>query len=91
VTGVVLHEVKDRKLGIIARENDVVHGRILQLEQHMYPLPRWLLTIRFDTLEHDGLEQPLALKARDRRGTVVFEQAGNVVIDQSFHSEWETR
>jgi hypothetical protein len=39
VTGVILHEVKDRKLGIIAREKDIVHGRILQLEQHMYPIP----------------------------------------------------
>ena len=91
VTGVILHEVKDRKLGIVARENDVVHGRILQLEQHMYPFPRWLLAIRFDTLEHDGVEQPLALKSRERGGTFVFAQAGNVVIDQSFHSEWETR
>ena len=91
VTGVILHEIKDRKLGIIAREKDVVHGRILQLEQHMYPLPRWLLSIRFDTLEHDGVEQPLALKSRERRGIFVFAQAGNIVIDQSFHSEWETR
>jgi hypothetical protein len=91
VTGVVLHEVKDRKLGVVARENDVVHGRILQLEQHMYPLPRWLLTVRFDSLEHDGVEQPLELKSRDRRGTFVFEQSGDIVIDQSFHSEWETR
>jgi hypothetical protein len=91
VTGVILHEVKDRKLGIVARENDVVHGRILQLEQHMYPFPRWVLGIRFDTLEHDGVEQPLALKSKDRRGTFIFEQAGNVVIDQSFRSEWETR
>jgi hypothetical protein len=43
VTGVILHEVKDRKPGVVARENDVAHGRILQLEQHMYPLPRRLL------------------------------------------------
>jgi hypothetical protein len=91
VTGVILHEVKDRKLGIVARENDVVHGRILQPEQHMYPFPRWLLAIRFDTLEHDGVEQSLALKWRDGRGTYVFAQAGNIVIDQRFHSEWETR
>jgi len=90
VTGVVLHEVKDKKLGIVARENDVVHGRILQLEQHMYPFPRWLLAIRFDSLEHDGVEQPLELKSRERRGTFIFEQAGEIVIDQSFHSEWET-
>ena len=91
MTGVILHEVKDRKLGIVARENDVVHGRILQLEQHMYPFPRWLLAIRFDTPEHDGVEQPLALKSRERGGDFVFAQAGDIVIDQSFHSEWETR
>ncbi len=91
VTGVVLHEVKDRKLGIVARENDVVHGRILQLEHHMFPFPRWLLAIRFDTLEHGGVEQPLALKSRDGPGTFIFEQGGNVVIDEKFHSEWETR
>jgi hypothetical protein len=91
VTGVVLHEVKDRKLGIVARENDVVHGRILQLEHHMVPFPRWLLAIRFDTLEHDGVEQPLVLKSRDGQGTFTFEQAGNVVIDRKFQSEWETR
>jgi hypothetical protein len=91
VTGVILHEVKDRKLGIVAREKDIVHGRILQLEQHMYPIPRWLLAIRFDTLEHDGVEQPLALKSRGRGDAFVFAQAGNIVIDQSFHSEWETR
>jgi hypothetical protein len=91
VTGVVLHEVKDHKLGIVARENDVVHGRILQLEQHMYPFPRWVFAILFDSLEHDGVEQPLELKSRERRGTFLFEQAGDIVIDQSFHSEWETR
>ena len=51
-----------------------MHGRILQLEQHMYPLPRWLLAIRFDTLEHNGVEQPLVLISQDGRGTFVFEQ-----------------
>jgi hypothetical protein len=91
VTGVVLHEVKDKKLGVVARENDVVHGRILQLEQHMYPFPRWVLAILFDSLEHDGVEEPLELKSRERRGTFIFEQSGDIVIDQSFHSEWETR
>lgn len=91
VTGVILRDVKDRKLGIVARQNDIVHGRILQLEQHMYPLPRWLLAIRFDSLEHAGVEQPLTLKARERGGAFVFAHTGNVVIDQSFHSDWETR
>jgi len=91
VTGAILHEVKDRKLGIVARENDVVQGRILRLEQHMYPFHRWMLEIRFDTLEHAGAEQPIELKSRDGRATFIFEQPGNFIIDQSFHSEWETR
>jgi len=94
ITGVVLHDVKERKLGVVARENDVVHGRILQLEQRMLPFPRWTLAIRFDTLEHNGAEQPLALKSRgtgNRDGVFIFEQAGDIAIDRSFHSEWETR
>jgi hypothetical protein len=58
----------------------------------MFPLPRWTMAIRFDALERGGVEQPLALEARDgRHGVFVFEQAGDIVIDQSFHSEWETR
>ena len=92
----ILHRKAEHPFGrrvrnIIADRNDVVHGRILQLEQHMFPFPRWVLAIRFDTLEHDGVEQPLLLKSRDRRGTFIFEQAGHILIDQSFQSESETR
>jgi len=92
ITGVVLRDVKDRKLGVIARKDDVVHGRILQIEQRMFPLPHWTLAIRFDGLDHGSAEQPLSLELRDgSRGVFIFEQAGDIVIDQSFHSEWETR
>jgi hypothetical protein len=91
VTGELLRDVKDRKLGIVAREHDVVHGRILQMEQHMYPFPRWILAIRFDTLEHDGRELPISLRPRDGRNAFTFAQSGYIVIDKSFHSEWESR
>ena len=57
----------------------------------MYPFAGWVLAIRFDTLEHAGVEQPLVLKSKERSGTFVFAQAGNIVIDRSFQSEWETR
>ncbi len=94
VTGVVLADVKDRKHSVVARANDTVHGRILQLEQRTLPFPRWTLAIRFDTLEHDGAEQPLTLKSRhtgSMDGVFIFEQAGDIEIDRSFQSEWETR
>ncbi len=92
ITGVVLRDVKDRKLGVVARKDDVVHGRILQIEQRMFPLPHWTLAIRFDGLDHGGAEQPLSLEPRDGdRGVFIFAQAADIVIDQSFHSEWETR
>ncbi len=92
ITGVVLRDVKDRKLGVIARKDDVVHGRILQIEQRMFPLPHWTLAIRFDGLDHGGAEQPLSLEPRKGdRGVFIFEQPEDIVIDQSFHSEWQTR
>jgi hypothetical protein len=92
ITGVVLRDVKDRKLGVVASKDDIVHGRILQIEQRMFPLPHWTLAIRFDGLDHRGAEQPLSLEVRDtNRGVFIFEQAEDIIIDQSFHSEWQTR
>jgi len=92
ITGVVLRDVKDRKLGVVARKDDVVHGRILQIEQRMFPLPHWTLAIRFDSLDHGGGEQALSLEAANGgRGVFIFERSEDIVIDQTFHSEWETR
>ncbi len=92
ITGIVLRDVKDRKLGVVARKDDVVHGRILQIEQRMFPLAHWTLAIRFDALDHGGAEQALSLEPRNGdRGVYIFEQDEDIVIDQSFHSEWQTR
>jgi hypothetical protein len=103
VTAVILRDVKG-----VARANDIVHGRILRLEQFVSPSPRWILAIRFNTIEHNGVEQALDLTPiddgnRPRRyailterrpdggGVFIFAQSGNLVLDQKFHSEWETR
>jgi hypothetical protein len=109
VDGVLLRDVA----GNLAKANDRVHGRILRLQQDMAPWPRWIVAIRFDSIERQGIEQPMALKpvddgdrvaqrARGRAqpaaverpegaGVFIFALPGNLVLDQNFHSEWETR
>jgi hypothetical protein len=89
ITGIVLGEVKDSTVGQIAHENDIVHGRILQLEQNMFPA-FWMIAIRFDSLEHGGVERPISLKAR-AGGIFTFNQTGSLELDRTFQSEWETK
>ena len=52
ITGSVLRDVKG-----FATANDVVHGRILRLEQFLFPAPRWVVALRFDSIEHNGVER----------------------------------
>jgi len=74
VTGVLLRDVKD-----VAKQNDVVHGRILRLEQFLLPTPRWVVAIRFNRIEHNGVERPLDLSPlddgnRERRNAILTER-----------------
>jgi hypothetical protein len=79
ITGIVLRD---------AHKNDIVHGRILRLEQFLFPAqPRWVIAIRFDSIAHNGVEQPLDLPAQ----TFTFAQRGKLMLDQKFHSDWLTR
>jgi hypothetical protein len=64
VVGAVLQDVKD-KSGVIAHRNDRVRGRILQMEQVMGTTPRWVVAIRFDTIERNGQIQPISLRPLD--------------------------
>jgi hypothetical protein len=77
----------------------------------MEPSPVWIIALRFDTIERNGAEQPIALKPLDDgdrsnpriqvarggmdrpegAGVFVFAAHGNIVLDQRFRSEWETR
>jgi hypothetical protein len=113
IDGVVLRDVSDKKQGATARVNDRVHGRILRLQQYIEPSPVWIIALRFDTIERNGTEQPIALKPIDDgdrsnprirsqvvrggmdrpegAGVFVFAAHGNIVLDQKFRSEWETR
>ncbi len=122
ITGVVEREVREKGKAII-RTTDRLHGRLLRLEQLMVPLPRWTVAIRFDSIERDGVEQPIVLKPVDdgdrsgggevrmvgRRmqsmpappkapkdrpaggGVFTFSEAGRLLLDAKFHSEWETK
>jgi hypothetical protein len=114
ITGVVEHEVKE-KGQVVVRTSDRLHGRILQLEQDMLPTPKWTVAIRFESIERDGVTQPVSFKPLDdgdrtggpigRRGAppppaikrppgagvFILSGAGNITLDQKFHSEWETR
>jgi hypothetical protein len=86
-----------------SHENDRVHGRILRLAQFMTPSPRWIVAIRFDTIERGGTTQPLSLRPLDVKraspfpelppdaGVFIFDAHGNLNLDQNFHSSWETR
>jgi hypothetical protein len=64
ITGAVEHEVKE-KGQVIVRTSDRLHGRILRLEQDMAPVPRWTVAIRFDSIERDGVTQPVTFKPID--------------------------
>jgi hypothetical protein len=105
VDGVLLRDVA----GNLAKANDRVHGRILRLQQDMTRPTRWIVAIRFYTIERQGVEQAIALKPVDDgvrgktqrkmqpverpegAGVFIFAQPGNLVLDQTFHSEWETQ
>jgi hypothetical protein len=90
VDGLVLDEIRDPGLGVVAAANDLVHGRILQIEQFAGIDARWVLRIRFDALEHDGAEQPLTLRA-EAGDVFTFRQTGKLDLDQTFRSDWYTR
>ena len=64
ITGVVEHDVKS-KGQVVVRATDKLHGRILRFEQFYVPEPRWIVAIRFDTIERDGVEQPVTLRPVD--------------------------
>jgi hypothetical protein len=120
ITGIVERDVKEKGQAVV-RTTDRLHGRVLRFEQHMMPVPVWIVAIRFESMERDGVEQPVSLKPLDDgdrtqlqvrsfgrgrssrapalamperpsgAGVFVFSEAGKLVLDQKFHSEWETR
>jgi hypothetical protein len=64
ITGAVEHEVKE-KGQVLVRTTDRLHGRILRLEQDLYPTPKWTVAIRFDSIERDGVTEPVNFRPLD--------------------------
>ena len=64
ITGVVDLAVKE-KGEVVVHVGDKLHGRIVRLEQTMSAVPRWTVAILFETIERNGIEQKVALKAMD--------------------------
>ena len=91
VTGVLLEDARDKTRGIVAHRNDRVFGRIVRFEQHVTPAARWILQIRFDRIERGGIQEPVDLVLINNAPFLTFPEHGNLVIDQTWHSDWETR
>jgi hypothetical protein len=75
--------------GVVLKSGYKVHGRILRLQQILVPTPKWYLEMRFDRMERNGVEQPVSL--RQLSAPFVFNERGNMVLDQKFRSDWETK
>lgn len=64
IIGVVEKEVR-QKGQVLVRTTDRLHGRILRMEQFFQPEALWLVAVRFDTIERDGVEQPMVFAPMD--------------------------
>ncbi len=65
IIGVVDKEVRS-KGQVLVRATDRLHGRILRFEQFLgVTEPRWVVAIRWDTIERDGVEQPMEFAPMD--------------------------
>jgi len=64
ITGLVDRDVKV-KGQVVVRATDKLHGRILRFEQFLVPEARWVVAVRFDSIERDGVEQPVTFRPVD--------------------------
>ena len=69
---------------------DILHGRIVKFEQSLFPIPKWVVALKFDAVEHSGVIQPADLRPT-KGDTFTFGERGNIVLNEKFRSEWESR
>ena len=72
ITGVVEKDVKE-KGKVLIRQTDRLHGRILRMEQFLGEGARWVVAIRFDSIERDGVEMPVTFKPVDDGDRTLYE------------------
>jgi hypothetical protein len=105
VRGRLLEAVRGRNRRILIPEGTIVHGRIVRLEHHVRPLKYFVLGLKFDALELEGGEVPVALEMAPqsrqerilngdherRQGIGLFVFRGDrLVLDSRFVSHWKT-
>jgi hypothetical protein len=64
ITGVVISRVKKKGV-VLVNAGDKLHGRIVRLEQVMGRAPRWTVAIVFNTIERNGIQEPVLLAPDD--------------------------
>ncbi len=70
---------------------DIVHGRIVKFEQSLFPVPKWVVAMKFDAIEHNGAMQPADLRPT-KGDTFTFGERGNIVLNEKFQvRKWESR
>jgi hypothetical protein len=82
VTGVIRSTVKDKQNGIVVRAGDRLHGRIALMEQYMTPQPRWNLAVAFETIERQGVEQPVSLIPMDDGDRLPHDESTSAAVMQ---------
>lgn len=68
---------------------DILHGRIVKFEQSLFPIPKWVVGLKFDAVEHNGVTQPADLRPT-KGDTFTFAERGNIVLNEKFRSDWES-
>jgi hypothetical protein len=64
ITGVVQHDVRHQG-EVVVHKGDHLFGRLLRFEQTRFGVPTWIVTIRFDDIERQGLRQRISLRPLD--------------------------
>ena len=85
VTAVVLRDTKG-----VVKKGDVVRGHVTRFEQSLFPLPKWVVAMKLDEIEHNGVKQQVQLRPL-KGDTFTFAERGNILLNEKFRSEWETQ
>jgi hypothetical protein len=64
ITAVVTREIKQGNQ-VLIKQGDKLRGRLIRAEQHLAPTTRWVLMLKFDTIERNGIEQSIELEPID--------------------------
>jgi len=64
ISAIVTNEIKQNNQTLV-KKGDKLRGRLLRADQLLLPSSRWTFTLKFDTIERNGVEQPISLEPLD--------------------------